>query len=387
MRRPSVRVAVLSPSILLLAAALHAQGKPAVVTLSKPAAELADPFDMVAGVRELRDGRVVVADVFAKTVSVADFASGTVTQVGREGQGPNEYQFPRGVIALPGDTTLVPDPIQRRFFRVGPDGKAAGNIPFPEKLGGMVSFRGADQQGRLYLQGSPFAFGGGTMQVNPQAQVPDTVPVLRWNRATNALDTIARIKGPNLGIKVSGGQAARSIMIRQEPFAPQDDWAVTGQGVVGIARVGDYHVDWVPASGKAVAGPAVRYQPVKVGAADKEEILKRMRNPRGRMTITRGGPAPGSAPPPQEPEVNFPESKPPFVENATLAAPNGQLWVRRSMPAGSAPTYDVFDASGALVKQVVLPAESRVVGFGAKSVYVARSDADDLQYLGRYPLP
>ena len=47
----------------------------------------------------------------------------------------------------------------------------------------------------------------------------------------------------------------------------------------------------------------------------------------------------------------------------------------------------MIDPAGRLVRQVVLPLRSRVVGFGKASVYVSRYDQDDLQYLQRYALP
>ena len=96
---------------LAVASLLEAQAVP-VVSLTKPEAEFAEPFDQVSGVRELGNGRVVVADVFAKSVAMADFRSGALTKIGREGQGPGEYAFPVNVLALPGDTTLIVDPGQ-----------------------------------------------------------------------------------------------------------------------------------------------------------------------------------------------------------------------------------------------------------------------------------
>ena len=33
-----------------------------------------------------------------------------------------------------------------------------------------------------------------------------------------------------------------------------------------------------------------------------------------------------------------------------------------------------------------MPNDGRIVGFGTRSIYVVRKDADDLQYLQRYPL-
>ena len=49
--------------------------------------------------------------------------------------------------------------------------------------------------------------------------------------------------------------------------------------------------------------------------------------------------------------------------------------------------YDVFGADGRLVRRVSFPAKTRLVGFGTGTVYAARSDEDDLQYLERYRMP
>jgi hypothetical protein len=70
-----------------------------------------------------------------------------------------------------------------------------------------------------------------------------------------------------------------------------------------------------------------------------------------------------------------------------MATPDGSLWVRRSQPQGAPALYDVFDAQGRLVRQVALGKDMRIVGFGATSVYVARTDEDDLQYLLRFRRP
>ena len=80
---------------------------------------------------------------------------------------------------------------------------------------------------------------------------------------------------------------------------------------------------------------------------------------------------------------------PPFTgRGAVLASPDGEAWVLRTRSAGDkVPTYDVFDRTGALVKKVMLNQSSRVVGFGKGTVYVARTDDDDLQYLERYKKP
>ena len=63
------------------------------------------------------------------------------------------------------------------------------------------------------------------------------------------------------------------------------------------------------------------------------------------------------------------------------------LWVKRNTKAGAAPLYDVFDRAGKLAFQLELPPKTKVVGFGAGSVYLARVDDDDLHFLQRYKLP
>ena len=47
----------------------------------------------------------------------------------------------------------------------------------------------------------------------------------------------------------------------------------------------------------------------------------------------------------------------------------------------------MFDATGKVVSRVALPADTLLLGFGNGTVYLARSDEDDLQYLQRYKLP
>ena len=64
------------------------------------------------------------------------------------------------------------------------------------------------------------------------------------------------------------------------------------------------------------------------------------------------------------------------------------MYVERLRKAGDrVPVYDVFDGAGRLSRQITLRPRSRVVGFGKGTVYVTRSDEDDLQYLERYRRP
>ncbi len=86
----------------------------------------------------------------------------------------------------------------------------------------------------------------------------------------------------------------------------------------------------------------------------------------------------------------WPATKPPFAGGGAMsgsvwAAPNGDVWVMRQRAAkDKVPTADVFDARARLIGKVAFPERTRLVGFGAKAVYLVRVDDDDLQYLQRY---
>ena len=59
--------------------------------LSDADASFPEPFSSITGLRELSDGRVVIADRLEVAVAIIDFDSGDLISVGRQGQGPGEY--------------------------------------------------------------------------------------------------------------------------------------------------------------------------------------------------------------------------------------------------------------------------------------------------------
>lgn len=372
---------------LLLAAAiptvLSAQGKVAERRLEKPDVEFQESFDQIGALRELPSGKVLVVDLGPKSLLMADFKTGRRTAIGRNGQGPGEYQFPGELVPYLGDSTLLVDRVSRRFLTVGPDGTLGKTVPFPDGIQGLAQPRGADRKGRIYFQASPF---GGLGADGGPPTIPDSAAVVRWDRAGNRIDTLTRVKIPATRVQRSGTQNARVVMMRPQPYAAQDDWAVSPHGRVGVARVGDYHVEWL---GEAAArGIPVTYQRVKVGEEDRGQFMAAMKNTRNRVTITSGGPGRGAAP--QLPEANaddfeWPEYKPPFRGRSALMSPEGQLWLERYTPSrDSTAVYDVFDANGNLASRVAFPRGRQVVGIGQGTVYAVRTDEDGLQWLERY---
>lgn len=374
-------------------AQLFAQGSLPTRSLTKPVAEFEEPFTSIGSIRELANGRVIVSDSRDRIVQMLDFESGEATQVGREGQGPGEYSFPGGVYAAPRDSTLLVDPLNQRLLVIAPNGKPAGQHALRRegagngpRVGGQP--RGTDAQGRLYSQGMGFSMG-------PNGpQTADSVPIIRYDRGTSRSDTLTFIAVPKSNASVSGGQGNMRVMVgAANPFAPRVEWAVAPDGRVAVVTPEPYRVEWIAPNGARTTGPAIPAPRLEVTDADKKEI-ERQRAGGVSMVMTRTeGPGGGSAQARPgratdlPPITDWPEYKPPFVANAAVVAPDGNLWVRRTRPAGdNAPFYDVFNGKGQLVGHVRLPKGTRLVGFGAKSAYLVRTDADDLQYLQKYSL-
>lgn len=395
-RRPSPRLIAIAACLLaaLTAGTLAAQqGKTPVLTLTKPEAAFSDPFTQVVGLRELKNGDVIVADMRDRTLQKINLKTGAATALSREGSGPTEYLFPTGVYAFPGDSTLVYDMGNQRYLLLDPTGKAVGTFRMDEGNGGggMMILRaaaGTDDKGRLYYSTRGERRSGGMNGGPPEFS--DSGRVVRYDRSTKQFDTLGVVTVPKPNVQASGGPNSRSVSIRPAPMAPEDAWGVARDGRIGVARVASDEVQWWLADGKQVTGPAVPFTPVKVTDADKKAWQEQaargsisVNNNNGRMTVSPAQ----SKPEPIDPSIVWPATKPPFPSNAVRIAPDGELWELRSTPATDPlPLYYVYDSSGDLIKQVRLPAQTRFVAFGNGVVYLVRRDKDDLEYLERYRL-
>lgn len=372
--------------------ALQAQQAP-TIPLGRAEATFAEPFTLVSSLRELPGGKVIVVDSRDKVVQLVDMRTGATTKVGREGSGPGEYQFPRSVLAMPNNETFLVDPMQTRFLRIDALGKVVETISYPSGMGPGMQAVGADVQGRIYWEGSSFGGAGGQLSFGPGSDgnvaSVDSVPVIRWDRRANKFDTLTMVKGPQMKVNLGGGQNSRSVMIRQQPFTARDGWGVAPDGRVAVVRSAPYRVDQVRAAGGLARGPALGMQPLALTERDKQDFLKAQRNaPRMMRTVGGNGAAPPAPPEPTADDYEWPATKPFFDAASVRVSPTGELWALRSRPAGDEiPVYDVFGADGRLVRRVTFPAKTRLVGFGDGTIYVARNDEDDLQYLERYRAP
>ena len=396
-----MRNLILATGLLASATPVLAQNIP-TRTLAKPDAEFSEPFTQISGLRELKDGRVIVIDPRDKTVQAVDLKAGTTVKLGREGSGPGEYAMPMRLLALANDTSAVVDMLNNRMLLINPDAKVGGfvdlNVPTPAgrgdgRGGGMMMVGGnmptaSDAKGRMYSQGMPFRMVDGVPQQS------DSVPMTRWDRATGKRDTLAYLKLPAGASQISGGRSGggSNVSVRiggGAPFTGADQMAVAQDGRLAIVHHEPFSVEFVNEAGQRTRGQPIKYDKIKVSEGHKQEWRDRQKsatmmmvtNDNGRRSATMG---PNNNV--QDPENWGGEYMPPFLSGSNVVSfsNDGYLWVARTGPAGQPPTYDLIDRAGNVAQRVVLPKKARLLGFGNGAVYVARVDDDDLQYLTKY---
>jgi len=367
----------------------------AQVRLGQPTATFPEDFGAIQTVRELPDGRVLVADPLGKALYVVDLDAGRRTVVGREGQGPDEYLQPDAVWPLPGDSTLLVDLGNGRLVALGPDLTFGPTSPITvgePQMGRQLVFaipQGVDGQGRVYARALGGGMGGGAY--------PDSAEILRIDREARTADPAGKFKIQAVTQRTSGAANNRNVAISPIPLSPEDAWGVAPDGSVFLARSSDYHVERIGPDGTVTRGPAIAFEPVKIGTGEKEEYLAEQGRSGGgisvgvevvngqmSMSFARGGRDSG---PREIDQYTWPEVKPPFYGGRIPVDSRNRAWVRRHVKSGEASTYDVFDGAGNRVGTVVLESGRRVVGFGEGSVYVVAFDDLDLNYLERYALP
>lgn len=348
---------------------------------------LAEQFSSIGGLRELSDGRVLVADTRENRLVL--IGPQGARDVGRTGAGPGEFARAGYLFAGNGDTTYMQDFANQRLAIVGPDG-TIGDKFLPMRNDGWFAVATAHDR-------SGYFYGGGALV--PMGERSGT-PILRWRAGERpdtltVMPTLRRLGGPILS---SGGRVMATE--KQAAFERTPRWFASSGGNVSIVQSTPYRVDRVGPDGALRMGPIIPYDSVQVGAAERAEWLRMQAGAQGPTVVidpaarqraqaqgrTREM-APGNAPRALAGEEawDFPRFKPAWVD--AQMAPDGSIWIERSRPANSPRQYDVVDEAGRVVQRVELPADRELAGFGARSLYLSRTDQDGLITIERYARP
>jgi len=354
-----------------------------VVSIGPANATIDEEFARLISVRELSNGRVILADDKEKRLVAVDFVAKTARTLGRAGEGPQEYREVGRLWDVGGDSTFMSVPYARRWLLLHRDSIVStftGQLPVILKVGSTI-IRGADAHGNV-LGLAPL------VRVPDQPFVmPDSFTFVRTNRTSLKVDTVFRTINSDKNIVVRNAAARGTAAPPPEQrrysisLKARDQAAMFPDGAIAVLRGMPFRVDWCLVAGR----PCSQGAPLERGAralsdADKLAYLKAMN-------------ALGAWPPTENVDqtLGWPEKMPSFAtpggadEANFWAAPSGNVVVER-LPNARTPlfTYDVVNRGGLLVARVSVPPGHRVLGFGARSVYIIRVDDDDIQHLQRH---
>lgn len=358
------------PQLVVLATAVAGLATPPALRAQLPAANamLGEEFTRILSVRELRDGRVLIADDQERRVVVADLRSGSVRLVGRTGRGPGEYEQPGRLFAARGDTTIMPDGGNaRRWLILATDSIVATTAPDQAViLATAGSLHGADASGNvLARRTAPLSdIGGGRRRASSS--------LVRVVFASGRSDTIATVQGITVESQTRGAPPTQTIASFQVTGAPADLSVIFPDGWIAIVRSDPYRAEWISPSGTRVLGAPIPETRVRFTEDEKrfwhDALLRDSGSDRA-----------------------FDYSTVPFTEfvasfrGPALPAPDGSLLVPRERSrAAPGNDYDIIDRRGARVRTIHLPWTERIVGFGPTAVYVSVKDDDGIERLHRH---
>lgn len=346
-----------------LATATFAQDAP-LTPLALPPAASPEEFTRIVSLRELPDGRVLIADAMDNRIVVLDFARGTATNVGRIGSGPTEFRLAGSLIALGADTTLMADPPNGRFLVL------VGSTV----LGTVSSSQREFQQIGLFVLG---ADGLGHLVGLRQHRAAPTrrgrvgiMELVKVSRESGDVQVIANdLKGREFA--TPSGSAANGMRLQSIVYAAPEQAVLLRDGWIAIARQEPYRVDWVRPDGTRQIGAVLPWDYPPVTPALQARWAARAQTSIGGQAIIAQ-------------QMLFADRVPPFMADALHETPSGEVAIRRSvLPDSSIARYDVVGRDGKLRRQITIPAEARIVGVGAESLYLAVRDADDVERVHR----
>ncbi len=141
----------------------------------------------VESVRELSAGDLIVLDSRRPALYLISRDGTSARSLVTVGAGPGEVQRPRGLWALTGDSTAVPDLALRRPLILAPSGVPVRDEPLPDALAQMVFGVSVPSEGTAALFPATWS---------PTSRQGDSVPILRWRLRSSRVDTLSPERRP-----------------------------------------------------------------------------------------------------------------------------------------------------------------------------------------------
>jgi len=362
-----VRQVLLAVGFTIAPHSLHAQ-------LSSSATEKvpAHLFGSVSSIRELHDGRVLIADFKDRTLYIADWTTQRLTKIGSVGDRPGQYRGVGFLFALSRDSTLLTDPYARNWYLISGQRIAAvipGNTLLPSSLGAVLA--GADTSGNILGVSGYRAI----TRTKVSREAADSLHVLAAARGATRLDSLFSLRGMKSStVAQRGGTIGSST---PNPLSAEDQALLFSDGWIAVAYVQPYRVDWRSPDGAWRKGRNLPFDRIEVDNRRKCQALGQTRDFCNHRGVTDW---PAFVPPFLSPIRPRPQGGPLMT---LFQTPERELLIWRTGISTEAQTYDLVDRNGELRRTLTLPMSELVVGFGARHIYIVCVDSAGKQYLRR----
>lgn len=321
-------------------------------------------FRVVDAVR-LSDGRIAVANGGTSEVRYYGPDGQHVRTTGRQGGGPGEFQRIAGLIRMGGDSLAVLDGGSRRVSLLDASGEfvvdqGIGNPDTPITLLGRA--------GDGTWVGSSNSIVGGVNGLQDGLARRDLTLLRLEPGSTEIVDTVGSFAGSEsyMQIDQAGGQI-RSIQIMTSlPFRKTTTTVVRGDEVfVGTQDAPEVRVYGIEGELRRIVRTGAPSPPVTEAMREAWTDRRVATMPPERQEDARAA------------SMALPagETVPPY--GALAVDRTGRLWVQDYAGLVDAPAWTVYDAEGAQVGRVVLPAAFRPFDIGED--WVLGRETDDLE--------
>lgn len=286
-----------------------------------------DMFGAISDFETDAGGRLWVFEGQAQEIRVFAADGEFLRTVGRQGEGPNEFNRVIGMTWGPEGNLWTVDPSNNRLSVVDTTGAFVTSHP---TIGGVMIMPwpgGFDGAGQFYTYG-----------IDPEAEEFGLVMV-RYDSGLQPIDSVAppEYPGEREFFELRNDQ---SFMRTGVPFTPSLEWMLR-DGHYWAALTGEYRIFELDWNGDTLRSISREYEPVPVTAADIDAAMEGFE-----WFISQGGKVDPS---------RIPSTKP-AIDEFTVDD-EGNLWVLREpeSEAEEGHPFDVFDPEGRFLGQVRLP--------------------------------
>jgi hypothetical protein len=273
-------------------------------------------------------GRFWVFEGQAQEIRVFDANGIHIRTVGRQGEGPGEFNRVIGMDWGPDGHLWLADPSNNRLSVVDTAGVFVASHP---TIGGIMVMPwpgGFDDSGFFYTYG-----------IDPTVEDDFALVMVRYDADLQPIDSVAppEFPGERQYFELRNED---SWMMTGVPYTPSLEWHLTREGTYWAGLTGVYHIFQLSWQGDTLRSIRRDYEPLPVTAADLDQARE------GLEWFTDAGGKPDWS--------RIPSRKPAFEE--FMFDDEGNLWVQMVAEGDlEGRLFDVFDPQGRYLGEVILP--------------------------------